>query len=65
MFCDAIHTTTQINIKQQNILNILFVILTQGKFGLKNTNENNGILSNIHIFPTQYHITSTLMMARE
>ena len=41
--------TTQSNVKQQNIFNILFIILTRGKFKLKNTNANNNILENIHI----------------
>jgi hypothetical protein len=41
--------TTQSNVKQQNIFNILFIILTHGKFKLKNTNANNNILENIHI----------------
>ena len=43
------HTTTKINVKEQNIFNILFIILTHGKLKLKNTNVNNCILENIHI----------------
>jgi hypothetical protein len=58
------HTTTQINAKQENIINILFIILTHGKLKLKNSNINNCILENIHIVLPLYHITSTLMMAR-
>jgi hypothetical protein len=59
------HTTTQSSVKQQNIFNILFIILTHGKLKLKNNNVNNYILENIHIVLPLYHITSTLMMAME
>ena len=50
---------------QQNIFNILFIILAHGKLKLKNTNVNNCILENIYIVLPLYHITSTLMIARE
>jgi hypothetical protein len=30
------HTTTQSDVKQQNIFNILFIVLTHGKLKLKN-----------------------------
>jgi hypothetical protein len=55
--------TTQINIKRQNIFNILFIVLTHGKLKLKDTNVqvNNCILENIHIALPLYHI----IMARE
>jgi hypothetical protein len=53
------HTTTQSNVKQQNIFNVLFVILTQGKLELRNTNVNNCILENIHIVCPMYHISSS------
>jgi hypothetical protein len=59
------HTTTQSNVKQQYIFNILFIILTRGRFKLKNTNINNFILENIHIVLPLYHLTSTMMMAKE
>jgi hypothetical protein len=59
------HTTTQSNVKQQNIFNILFIILTHVKLKLKNTYVNNCILENIHIALPLYNTTSTLMMARE
>jgi hypothetical protein len=35
------------------------------KWELKNTNVNNCILENIHIVLLLYHITGTLMVARE
>ena len=43
------HTTTHSNVKQRNIFNILFIVLTNGKLKLENTNVNNCILDNIHI----------------
>jgi hypothetical protein len=62
--CDA-RTTTHSNGKQHNIFNVLFIILTSGKLKLKNTYVNNCILENVRIVLLLYHITSTLMMARE
>jgi hypothetical protein len=43
--CASRDTTTQNNVKQQNIFNILFIILTYGKLKLKNTYVNNCILT--------------------
>jgi hypothetical protein len=37
------HTTTQGDVKQQNIFNILCIILTHGKLQLRNTYVNNCI----------------------
>jgi hypothetical protein len=51
-----VHSTTQSNIKQQNVFNTLFT---------RTQNVNKLILENIHIVLPLYHITSTLMMARE
>jgi hypothetical protein len=59
------HTTTHSNVKQGNIFKILFIVLTNGKLKLKNTNVNKCILDNIHIVLSLYHIKSTLMMAME
>jgi hypothetical protein len=56
---------THNNVKQQNILNILFIILTNNKFKLKNTNVNNYILEIIRIVPQLHHVTSTLMMSKK
>jgi hypothetical protein len=52
-------------IRQQNIFNILFIILTNGKLKLKNNNVNNCTLENIHVVLSPYHTKSTLMMARQ
>ena len=65
MVCHAIHTTTHSNVKQENIYNILFIILQHDKLKLKNTYMNNCTLENIYIVLLLYHITSTLIMARE
>jgi hypothetical protein len=48
---------------QQNI-NILYIILTNDKLTLKNTNVNNCILENTNVVPL-YHTTNILMMVRE
>ena len=51
-------TTTQSKVKQSNISDILFIILTHGKLKQKNTYVNNCILENTHI-------VLPLMMAKE
>jgi hypothetical protein len=47
------------------IFSILFIILTHDKLKLKSTDANNCILENIQLVLPLYHITSTLMLARE
>ena len=62
--CACQFSTTQ-NSGKQDIFKNLFIILTNGKLKLKNTNVNNCILENIHVVLPLYHITGTETMARE